>query len=164
MKLPSRPIAAALTNANAARRWLDADPPELEEVGQALGRIIRDGNRASEIIGRIRALVAIQDLGPGLKPESLDRLSTRSTRPSPAAWAWGCRSADRLSRRMADACGSHQAYLTVRYFSLPCPNLESRSNDWRRRTYRISSPNDPFVAGFWSRRGVIHTLSRRVGY
>jgi PAS domain S-box-containing protein len=53
----SQPIAAALTNANAARRWLDAEPPDLEEVRQALGRIIRDGRRASDIIGRIRALV-----------------------------------------------------------------------------------------------------------
>jgi len=53
----SQPIAAALTNANAAWRWLAAEPPDLEEVGQALGRIIRDGRRASDIIGRIRALV-----------------------------------------------------------------------------------------------------------
>jgi C4-dicarboxylate-specific signal transduction histidine kinase len=53
----SQPISAALTNANAARRWLGAEPPDLEEVGQALSRIIRDGRRASDIIGRIRALV-----------------------------------------------------------------------------------------------------------
>jgi PAS domain S-box-containing protein len=53
----SQPIAAALTNANAARRWLGAEPPNLEEVRQALDRIIRDGRRASDIIGRIRALV-----------------------------------------------------------------------------------------------------------
>jgi PAS domain S-box-containing protein len=53
----SQPIAAALTNANAARRWLGAEPPDLEEVQQALDRIIRDGRRASDIIGRIRALV-----------------------------------------------------------------------------------------------------------
>ena len=53
----SQPIAAALTNANAAWRWLGAEPPDLEEVGQALGRIVRDGRRASDIIGRIRALV-----------------------------------------------------------------------------------------------------------
>jgi PAS domain S-box-containing protein len=53
----SQPISAALTNANAARRWLGAAPPDLDEVGQALGRIIRDGRRASDIIGRIRALV-----------------------------------------------------------------------------------------------------------
>ena len=53
----SQPIAAALTNANAARRWLGALPPDLEEVRQAVGRIIRDGRRASDIVGRIRALV-----------------------------------------------------------------------------------------------------------
>ena len=53
----SQPIAAALTNANAARRWLGAEPPDLDEVRQALDRIIRDGRRASDIIGRIRALV-----------------------------------------------------------------------------------------------------------
>src|SRR6516162_6052243 len=53
----SQPIAAALTNANAARRWLAAEPPDLSEVGQALDRITRDGGRASDIIGRIRALV-----------------------------------------------------------------------------------------------------------
>jgi PAS domain S-box-containing protein len=53
----SQPISAALTNANAARRWLGAAPPDLEEVGRALDRIIRDGGRASDIISRIRALV-----------------------------------------------------------------------------------------------------------
>ena len=53
----SQPIAATLTNANAARRWLAVEPPDLEEVHQALDRIIRDGGRASDIIGRIRALV-----------------------------------------------------------------------------------------------------------
>jgi C4-dicarboxylate-specific signal transduction histidine kinase len=49
----SEPIAAALTNANAARRWLGAEPTDLEEIRQALDRIIRDGRRASDIIGRI---------------------------------------------------------------------------------------------------------------
>jgi len=53
----SQPIAAALTNANAARRWLGAEPPDLDEVRQALDRIARDGRRASDIVGRIRALV-----------------------------------------------------------------------------------------------------------
>jgi two-component system, LuxR family, sensor kinase FixL len=53
----AQPIAAAVTNANAALRWLGAQPPELGEVGQALGRIVNDGKRASDIISRIRALV-----------------------------------------------------------------------------------------------------------
>jgi len=53
----SQPIAAALTNANTALRWLGAEPPDLGEVRQALDRIIRDGERARDVIGRIRALV-----------------------------------------------------------------------------------------------------------
>jgi PAS domain S-box-containing protein len=52
----NQPIAAVITNANAGLRWLSAREPDLGEVGQALGRIIRDGNRAAEVINGIRAL------------------------------------------------------------------------------------------------------------
>src|SRR3984893_12329468 len=53
----SQPIAAAVTNAQAPLRWLGAQPPDLEEVRQALGRIIKNGGRAGDVIGRIRALI-----------------------------------------------------------------------------------------------------------
>ena len=53
----AQPVAASITNANAALRWLGADPPDLDEVRAALDRIVRNGKRASEVIGRIRALV-----------------------------------------------------------------------------------------------------------
>ena len=53
----NQPIAAAIMNANAALRWLGADPPDLEEVRQALNRIVANGNRAAEVISRIRAFV-----------------------------------------------------------------------------------------------------------
>ena len=53
----NQPIAAVATNAHAALRWLQATPPDLEEVGQALGRIGENAARAGEIIGRIRSLV-----------------------------------------------------------------------------------------------------------
>jgi C4-dicarboxylate-specific signal transduction histidine kinase len=53
----SQPIAAAVTNAQAALRWLGARPPNLVEVRQTLGRIVRDANRAGDVIGRIRALI-----------------------------------------------------------------------------------------------------------
>jgi C4-dicarboxylate-specific signal transduction histidine kinase len=53
----NQPITAAVTNAHAALRWLGAQRPDLEEVRQALGRIVKNGNRASEVIGRIRALI-----------------------------------------------------------------------------------------------------------
>ena len=53
----NQPIAAAVTNAHAALRWLAAQPPDIEEARQALGRIVKDGNRAADVVGRIRALV-----------------------------------------------------------------------------------------------------------
>ena len=53
----NQPIAATVTNAQAALRWLGAEPPNLDEVRQALGRIVRDGNRAGAVVGRIRALI-----------------------------------------------------------------------------------------------------------
>ena len=53
----NQPITATVSNAQAALRWLRAETPDLEEVQQALGRIARDGNRAAEVIDRIRALI-----------------------------------------------------------------------------------------------------------
>jgi PAS domain S-box-containing protein len=53
----NQPIAAVVTNARACLRWLAAQPPDVEEARRALGRIVRDGNRAGEVIARIRALV-----------------------------------------------------------------------------------------------------------
>jgi C4-dicarboxylate-specific signal transduction histidine kinase len=53
----NQPIAAMVTSAQAARRWLDRQPPHLEEVRQALARIVKDGNRAGEVSGRIRELI-----------------------------------------------------------------------------------------------------------
>src|SRR5258706_13935416 len=53
----NQPLAAAVTNAHAALRWLGAQPDDLEEGRQALDHIIKDGHRASEVIDRIRALI-----------------------------------------------------------------------------------------------------------
>jgi PAS domain S-box-containing protein len=53
----NQPIAATVTNAHAALRWLARRPPDLEEVRQTLDRILRDGYRAGEVTSRIRSLV-----------------------------------------------------------------------------------------------------------
>ncbi len=53
----NQPLAGVATNGNAGLRWLAREPPNLEEARACLQRIIRDGNRASEVIARIRALV-----------------------------------------------------------------------------------------------------------
>jgi PAS domain S-box-containing protein len=53
----NQPIGALVTNAYAASRMLRARPPDLDEVSDALGAIIKDGRRVSDVIQRIRALV-----------------------------------------------------------------------------------------------------------
>jgi PAS domain S-box-containing protein len=53
----SQPIAATRLNAQAALRWLGAQPPNLNEVRQILGQITDDSKRAGDVIGRIRDLI-----------------------------------------------------------------------------------------------------------
>ena len=53
----NQPIAAALTNAEAALRFLRFDPPELDEVREALEWIVRDVARAGAVVQRVRNLV-----------------------------------------------------------------------------------------------------------
>jgi signal transduction histidine kinase len=53
----NQPIAAVVTNAEAALRFLGRHPPELEEVCEGLHSIIKDANRAGDVIGRIRELM-----------------------------------------------------------------------------------------------------------
>ncbi len=57
----SQPLTAIVTNANASLRWLAGETPNLDETRAAMGRILRDGNRAGEVITRIRALVQKTD-------------------------------------------------------------------------------------------------------
>ena len=53
----NQPIAAIVTNGNACLRWLAGNSPNLDEAREAARRIIRDGNRAGDVIGRIRTLL-----------------------------------------------------------------------------------------------------------
>ena len=52
----NQPIAAAVTNASACVRWLAGEVPNLEEARAAAKRGVKDGERAAEIISRIRRL------------------------------------------------------------------------------------------------------------
>jgi C4-dicarboxylate-specific signal transduction histidine kinase len=51
-----QPIATIVTNAQAARHFLDHRPPDLEEVRQALDCIVKDAYRAGDVINRICGL------------------------------------------------------------------------------------------------------------
>jgi signal transduction histidine kinase/large-conductance mechanosensitive channel len=53
----NQPITAAITYAVAARRFLNAEPPNFHEVDDALSLIIKQGNRAGEVVERVRALI-----------------------------------------------------------------------------------------------------------
>src|SRR6202166_953424 len=53
----NQPITAAVTYALAARRFLSADPPNFREVDDALSLIVKEGNRAGEVVERVRALI-----------------------------------------------------------------------------------------------------------
>ena len=53
----NQPIGSTLTNAQAALRWLNRPTPDLDEVRQALDRIVRDGARAGAVVQRIRGLL-----------------------------------------------------------------------------------------------------------
>ena len=53
----NQPLAAVVTNAAACLRWLNRETPDLNEVRDAVELIISDGNRAGEVIQRVRALV-----------------------------------------------------------------------------------------------------------
>jgi hypothetical protein len=50
-------ITATVSLAPAGLNWLRAEPPDLEEVRQALNDIASDGKRAAEIVVRLRALM-----------------------------------------------------------------------------------------------------------
>ena len=51
-----QPIAATIMNAKTSLRWLKRDEPDLEEACEAADRIVEDGQRAANIIDRLRSL------------------------------------------------------------------------------------------------------------
>ena len=50
-----QPIAASITSASACLRWLARDPPDLERARSAATRIERHGNRAADVMNRLRS-------------------------------------------------------------------------------------------------------------
>jgi len=56
----NQPLGAMVTGAASGSRWLAAQPPDLNKAQHALERIAKDGERAGEIIHRLRALVKRQ--------------------------------------------------------------------------------------------------------
>ena len=54
----NQPLAAVITNGNACVRWLAARSAQSRRGAAAIGRLVKDANRASEIIAQVRALTS----------------------------------------------------------------------------------------------------------
>ena len=52
----NQPLSGIVTNASTCMRMLDSDPPNIDGARETSAPTIRDGNRASEVITRLRAL------------------------------------------------------------------------------------------------------------
>jgi PAS domain S-box-containing protein len=57
----NQPLSGIVTNASTCLRMLAADPPNVEGARETARRTIRDGNRASEVISRLRSLYGKKD-------------------------------------------------------------------------------------------------------
>lgn len=74
----NQPLTAVLANANAARRLLDEDPPELAPARQAMTQAAQQARRAAEVLGRLRRSVERPDTGASLSSVALEGLLRRT--------------------------------------------------------------------------------------
>src|SRR6202166_2008902 len=58
----NQPLAAVVANAEACLRWLDRETPNPDGARRSVEWIVDDGNRASEVIRRVRALAKKTDI------------------------------------------------------------------------------------------------------
>lgn len=64
----NQPLGAIVVNAQTLMRWLDRSPPDVASAKRSAERILRDGKRASDIIGNTRSLL----LASPKEPEIID--------------------------------------------------------------------------------------------
>jgi signal transduction histidine kinase len=57
----NQPLGAVMYNAAGCLNWLNCDPPDMNEAHAALERIVRDCDRAGEVVRRIRSLAKKAD-------------------------------------------------------------------------------------------------------
>ena len=58
----NQPLAGIITNASTCLRMLDANPPNVEGARETARRTLRDGNRASDVIQRVRTLFSKKEV------------------------------------------------------------------------------------------------------
>jgi PAS domain S-box-containing protein len=111
-----QPIAAAITSANSCLEWLAHEPPNLDRARAAAARIDKYGNRAAEIIDRIRSLYKksppqreLVDVN-GIIQEMLTLLQGEATRQSVAM---GTELAAELPKITADRVQLQQVFMNL---------------------------------------------------
>jgi PAS domain S-box-containing protein len=60
----NQPLSGIITNASTCLRMLSADPPNVDGARETARRTIRDGNRASDVIKRLRSLYSKKEPSP----------------------------------------------------------------------------------------------------
>ena len=73
----NQPLSGIVTNASTCLRMLSADPPNVEGARETARRAIRDGNRASDVITRLRTLYSKKDIS--LEPIDLNEATREVT-------------------------------------------------------------------------------------
>jgi PAS domain S-box-containing protein len=111
-----QPIAAAITSANSCIEWLAHEPPNLDRARAAAARIDKYGNRAAEIIDRIRSFYKksppqreLVDVN-GIIHELLTLLESEATRSSVAMRT---ELAAELPKIMADRVQLQQVFMNL---------------------------------------------------
>jgi signal transduction histidine kinase len=73
----NQPLSGIITNAGTCLRMLDANPPNLEGARETVRRTIRDGNRAADVITRLRTLYSKKE--PTLESMDLNEVAREVT-------------------------------------------------------------------------------------
>jgi C4-dicarboxylate-specific signal transduction histidine kinase len=69
----NQPLAAVTTSASAALHWLALQPPNLAEAREAMTNAMKEANRASGVIARIRTL--LKKASPELRPVDMNAVT-----------------------------------------------------------------------------------------
>ena len=76
-----QPIGATVTNAQAALRFLDFQPVDLNEVRQIFNDIVKDGNRAGEVIDTASVILSKKRRRKGIAWRSTEPFTKSSNSP-----------------------------------------------------------------------------------
>jgi C4-dicarboxylate-specific signal transduction histidine kinase len=112
----NQPLAAIVTNGSAGMRWLRAEPPNLERARDSITRIINEGNRASEVIKRIRTLskkAPLQNSVLGINEVIQEVLALVGTEPVRNRVALTCELKQGLPRVFGDRVQLQQVMLNL---------------------------------------------------